>query len=112
MRIVTDSRPMEEPKDPESDHLFQLFALLAPADAREEMAGLYRPAAGLAMGRSRQPWPTRPNSTLPSRVARRLEWAAQPKRVREILADGASTARDKASTVLHAAQRACGLRVL
>ena len=33
MRIVTDSRPMEEPKDPETDHLFQLYSLFADDDA-------------------------------------------------------------------------------
>ncbi len=42
MRIVTDSRPMDQPKDPESDHLFQLFALVAEPAEREEMAALYR----------------------------------------------------------------------
>ena len=42
MRITTDSRPMEEPKEPDGDHLFQLYALLATADEREAMAALYR----------------------------------------------------------------------
>ena len=42
MRITTDSRPMEEPKDPLTDHLYELFALLAPAPQREAMAELYR----------------------------------------------------------------------
>ena len=30
MRITTDSRPMEQPKEPEGDHLFQLYSLVAP----------------------------------------------------------------------------------
>ncbi len=110
MRIVTDSRPMEDSKDPESDHLFQLFALLAPAEAREEMAGLYR-RGGFGYGQVKTALADAAEQYFAEPRARRLEWAAQPKRVREILADGASTARDKASTVLHAAQRACGLRV-
>ncbi len=42
MRITTDSRPMEEPKDPQSDHLFQLFSLVATDAEREHMAALYR----------------------------------------------------------------------
>ncbi len=42
MRIVTDSRPMEQPKDPASDHLFQLYSLVATDRQREEMAALYR----------------------------------------------------------------------
>ena len=31
MRIVTDSRPVEQPKDPEGDHLYQLYSLFAGA---------------------------------------------------------------------------------
>src|SRR2546421_6593074 len=42
MRIVTDSRPMEQPKDPDGDHLFQLFSLVATPDQRDEMTSLYR----------------------------------------------------------------------
>src|SRR6201999_2348766 len=42
MRITTDSRPMEQPKEPEGDHLYQLFALMASDAEREQMASLYR----------------------------------------------------------------------
>src|SRR5262249_39798915 len=42
MRIVTDSRPMDQPKEPESDHLFQLYSLVAEPSQQEEMAALYR----------------------------------------------------------------------
>ena len=42
MRITTDSRPMEQPKVPENDHLFQLYALVAEPSEREAMAALYR----------------------------------------------------------------------
>jgi tryptophanyl-tRNA synthetase len=45
MRITTDSRPMDEPKEPESDHLFQLYSLVATAGERNAMAALYRRAA-------------------------------------------------------------------
>ena len=34
MRIQTDSRPMDEPKEPESDHLFQLYSLFATDNER------------------------------------------------------------------------------
>src|SRR3954447_25678146 len=42
MRIATDSRPMEQPKEPEGDHLFQLYSLFATDAQREEMAAQYR----------------------------------------------------------------------
>ena len=41
-RIVTDSKTVEEPKDPETSNIFQLFALFAPADERAEMERRFR----------------------------------------------------------------------
>jgi tryptophanyl-tRNA synthetase len=42
MRIVTDSRPMDQPKDPQSDPLFQLYRLFASPEECEQMAATYR----------------------------------------------------------------------
>ncbi|MCL4280782.1 MAG: tryptophan--tRNA ligase [Flavobacteriales bacterium] len=42
MAIVTDSKSLEEPKDPATDNVFQLFKLLAPADAVQAMEANYR----------------------------------------------------------------------
>lgn len=42
MRIKTDTRPMEEPKEPADDHLFQLYQLLASESEIQDMAALYR----------------------------------------------------------------------
>jgi len=41
MGIVTDSTPLEDPKDPEKDNVFNLFRLLAPDDAVETMRQNY-----------------------------------------------------------------------
>ena len=41
MKIVTDSTPLEEPKNPDTCNVFQLYALLASADQIEEMRGNY-----------------------------------------------------------------------
>jgi len=37
MRIVTDSRPMDQPKEPDSDHLYQLYSLVATDAERNDM---------------------------------------------------------------------------
>ncbi len=42
MRIVTDSRPMDQPKEPAGDVLYDLFLHVAPEADREAMAALYR----------------------------------------------------------------------
>lgn len=41
MSIVTDSTPLEEPKDPEACNVFQIFRLIAPEEATETMRQNY-----------------------------------------------------------------------
>ncbi len=108
MRIVTDSRPMEEPKDPESDHLFQLYSLVATSQEREAMAVLYR-RGGFGYGEVKKALADAAERFFAEPRARRAEFAADEKRIREILADGAARARRKADEVLNRAKRACGL---
>ena len=43
MRIVTDSRPMEQPKEPEGDHLFQLYSLVAEPNRARRNGGALSP---------------------------------------------------------------------
>ena len=109
MRITTDSRPMEQPKEPEGDHLFQLYSLFAADAEREEMAALYR-RGGFGYGQVKTALADIADRFLAEPRERRAELAAHPQRVREILADGASRARKKAAEVLLRAQRACGVK--
>jgi tryptophanyl-tRNA synthetase len=53
MGIVTDSTPMEEPKDPEGNTVYKLFKLVAPADAVADMAGKFR-AGGYGYGHAKK----------------------------------------------------------
>ncbi len=108
MRIVTDSRPMEQPKEPEGDHLFQLYSLVATDAEREEMAALYR-RGGFGYGEIKKALADAAEKYFAEPRAKRIELAAQPNRVLEILADGADRARRKADEVLKRAQRACGV---
>jgi len=41
MSIVTDSTPLEAPKDPDKDNVFGIYKLVAPADAVETMRANY-----------------------------------------------------------------------
>ncbi len=109
MRIVTDSRPMEQPKPPETDHLFQLFSLLADDRRREEMADKYR-RGGFGYGDVKKALADLAVDYFAEARDRRRELEARPERVREILADGAATARKHAAVVLLRAQRACGAK--
>jgi tryptophanyl-tRNA synthetase len=53
MGIVTDSTPMEEPKDPEGNTVYKLFKLVAPADAVADMAAKFR-AGGYGYGHAKK----------------------------------------------------------
>ncbi len=109
MRIVTDARPMDQPKDPESDHLFQLYSLFATDTERAAMAELYR-KGGFGYGHVKNALAEVADRFFAPARERRAELAARPERVREILGDGAARARAKAGAVLRRAQTACGLR--
>ncbi len=109
MRIVTDSRPMEDPKEPEEDHLFQLFRLVAaPADV-EAMADKYR-RGGFGYGEIKKAVADASEEFFGVARQRRAELENNLDYVEGVLANGAIRAREKAGEVLLRAQRACGLR--
>ncbi len=89
MRITTDSRPMEQPKEPESDHLFQLYSLVADPSEREAMAALYR-RGGFGYGDVKKALADAAERFFAPARARRVELEGQREAVREILADGAA----------------------
>ena len=109
MRIETDSRPMEDAKDPEGDHLFQLYSLFAEPEAVEEMAATYR-KGGFGYGSVKKAIAEASEAYFAPARERRADYEANPDRVREILVEGAKKAREKASEVLLRAQDACGVK--
>lgn len=108
MRIQTDSRPMEDPKDPNSDHLFQLFRLMAPESDVQEMAELYR-KGGFGYGHVKKALADAAEQFFADARARRSELASRPDTLQDILQDGAARARLKAAEVLARVEQACGI---
>jgi tryptophanyl-tRNA synthetase len=108
MRIVTDSRPMDQSKEPAGDVLYDLFSLVGPEADREAMAALYR-RGGFGYGEVKKALADAAEKFWAEPRARRAELAANPERIQKILADGAATARQKAGDVLRRAQTACGI---
>jgi tryptophanyl-tRNA synthetase len=109
MRIVTDSRPMDEPKEPVGDVLFDLFSLVAAEPQKAEMAALYR-RGGFGYGEIKKALAEAAEKYWAEPRARRADLAAKPEYVKQVLADGAATARKKAAVVLKRAQDACGVK--
>ncbi|HYO25363.1 MAG TPA: tryptophan--tRNA ligase [Lacipirellulaceae bacterium] len=108
MRIATDSRPMDEPKQPEGDVLFQLFTLVGTSEQAESMAAMYR-RGGFGYGEVKKALADAAEAYFGPARERRAEWAARPDDVRDVLAAGAAKARKKAGAVLARAQSACGV---
>jgi len=108
MRIVTDSRPMEDPKEPETDHLYQLYSLFAEPEPLQEMADLYR-KGGFGYGHVKKALAEASEAYFAEAHERRADLVANPARVKEILGDGAQVARKKAREVLTRAQEASGI---
>ena len=109
MRIVTDSRTPEQPKPPESDHLFELYSLFATAEQRETLAATYR-RGGFGYGDVKKGLADMAVEYFAVARERRAGLVAHPEQVRQILGDGAATARKKAAEVLLRAEKACGLK--
>ena len=108
MRIQTDSRPMEDSKDPETDHLYQLLSLFASNEEREEVAAIYR-TGGFGYGDIKKRVGDAAESYFSDARARREKLEQDPGFVQDVLSEGAKHARAKASEVLDRAQKATGL---
>jgi len=109
MRIKTDSRPMEEPKDPETDPLYLLYSLFVDDERRETLAATYR-QGGFGYGEVKGQLADVAEDYFAEARQHRRELEAEPARVRQVLGDGAAKARKKAAQVLLRAQQACGVK--
>ena len=109
MRITTDSRPMDQGKEPDDDHLYQLYSLFASDADREAMAAMYR-RGGFGYGDVKKAIADEADKFFAEPRARREELAANPAKVEAILIDGAARARKKAAATLLRAQKNCGLK--
>lgn len=107
MGIVTDSTPMEDPKEPVGA-LFELYALFADKAEREDLARRAR-AGGLGYGHVKQELLDRVLEYFEPMRERRAEFAKRPDDVRDILARGADQARSIAAPVLESCRRVAGL---
>jgi tryptophanyl-tRNA synthetase len=107
-RIVTDSTPVEAPKNPETDNLFQLFRLFGSSDEIAEFERRYR-EGGIGYGEVKSRLAEHIIAYFSPARARRADWVAHPDRVAEVRAAAAARARRAARTVLDRARAASGV---
>jgi tryptophanyl-tRNA synthetase len=108
MRVVTDSTPLEAPKDPDSCNVFKLYKLFASEEQLEEMAGFYR-AGGYGYGSAKKALFELMTATLEPCRRRRAELEQNLDYVESVLQKGAERARNEAERTLKAARHGLGL---
>jgi tryptophanyl-tRNA synthetase len=107
MSIVTDSTPVEDPKDTDTA-LFELWSLVAKEEEREEMFARAR-AGGLGYGDVKKDLLRRLLEYFGPIRERHVDLANHPDDVEDILAQGAGRAREISAPVIEAAMHAAGL---
>jgi tryptophanyl-tRNA synthetase len=109
MGIKTDSRAVEEPKDPEGCTVYLLQRLVAEPAAAEEMADALR-RGGYGYGDAKKALLAALEARFGPARERRRALAADPASVEDVLAEGSRRARVVAREMLARAREATGLR--
>src|SRR2546423_645119 len=107
MGIVTDSTPVEAPKDPDKDTVFALYGLFATGEERAALAARYR-AGGMGYGEAKQMLLAKIEEHFAPARERRKQLAADPRAVDGVLAAGAAKARAEAQKTMALVRRAAG----
>jgi tryptophanyl-tRNA synthetase len=108
MSIQTDSTPLEDPKNPESDNVFGLITLFADDDTRNRIAESYR-AGGYGYGHAKKELIGLINDAFGEARERRRELAAQPDYALDVLREGAVKGRARAEEVMAEVRDSIGL---
>jgi len=107
-RIKTDSTSVEDPKDPDSCAVFDLYRLFADDQQQQALAERYR-AGGMGYGEAKGQLHDAAMDYFGAAFERRADLEQRPDDVQDILKAGASAARGKAREVVERAKAVCGL---
>ena len=107
-RIVTDSTPLEEAKDPDACTVYALLKLLAEPDELEEIAAKYR-AGGYGYGQAKSRLAELVNERFAPAREKYAALEKDPDHVRDLLRDGGRKAREVAEATMQRVRAACGI---
>jgi tryptophanyl-tRNA synthetase len=108
MAIVTDSAPVEAPKEPADSTPFLILSLLAPEEETAEWEARYK-AGGMGYGQVKSRLLQLVDEYFAPFRERRRELAAAPDYVTDVLREGGARARRVAREVMHKVREATGL---
>ncbi|MFW6129065.1 MAG: tryptophan--tRNA ligase [Candidatus Aminicenantaceae bacterium] len=108
MSIMTDSTPVEKPKDPDKCNVFQLYKLFAAPEEIKSLDNDYR-KGGIGYSVVKRMLYEKILEYFKPYMEKRKELASDKKKVEKILAQGAEKARFIANKTLRKARRKTGL---
>ena len=108
MSIVTDSTPMEQPKEPEGNSIYELYKLFATPEETAEMAAKFR-AGNYGYGHAKKELFAIYERTFAPFREKREKLAADPDYVEDILKSGAARAHAEAAKTMDKVRSAVGL---
>ena len=109
MSIVTDSTPMEDPKDPEKCNVVALYKLVATPEEVEEMKANYR-AGNYGYGHAKQALFEKLWAYFEPMRERRAQLEKDPDYIWDVLREGGKKASEEAEKTMDRVRRAVGLR--
>jgi len=108
MSIVTDSKPVADPKDPERCTVFALYSLFATDAEQQAMAERYR-AGGMGYAVAKEALLEKINALFEPARERRKQLAQNLDYVEDVLRKGAQRARAEAQQTLALVRQAVGM---
>ena len=113
MKIVSDSTPVDQPKDPDTDTTYRIFtALVGKDDERAiDLRDKYEnpPAEGFGYGHAKQALFELILDEFKDARTKRIELLNDPGYVQQVLKDGAAAAGERVANVTDRARKAAGL---
>jgi tryptophanyl-tRNA synthetase len=108
MQIVTDSTPLEDPKNPNTCNAYALYKLFATDAEAADLAARYR-AGNFGYGTAKKELLAKINGHFAPMREKRAALEKDPDFVNDVLRRGAEKARTEARKTLQAARKAVGL---
>jgi len=108
MSIQTDSTPLEDPKDPDSDNVFALIKLFASENQQNEIAEKYR-AGGYGYGHAKNELLGFVKEYFGEALEKRKQLEEDLDYVKDVLAEGGRKARIRAEQVMEPIREVTGI---
>jgi tryptophanyl-tRNA synthetase len=108
MSIETDSKGLDDPKDPETDNVFALIKLFANKDKQDEIADKYR-AGGFGYGHAKLELLAMIEDCFGEAREKRKQLEQDLDYVKDVLREGGNKARDRAESVMEPIREATGI---